>query len=203
MRHLVYLRRMILSRDNTCIDFSSHDKSQHKIYCSKSGFIGQQIQITKSLQKLIEAQDCQAFKIPQEKPFEGLPSVPVTPTLALALREIEINKLLQQRVIRFSDRLPDVTIRLISLHRTAFAELTKEYLNMHTQSLRTGHINLAKWLKESQNDTIQQQRIKLFIIVFCLGIVAPMAKKRPEENVQNTTKASVLERIINRVRAIR
>ena len=203
MKQLVYLRRMILSRDNTRIDFSSHDKSQHKIYCSKSGFIGQQIQIAKSLQKLIEAQDCQAFKIPQENPFEGLPAVLATPTLTLALREIEINQSLQQRVIRFSECLPDVTIRLISLHRSGFGELTKEYINMHAQALRAGQINLAEWLKESQNDTIQQQRIKLFIIVFCLGIVAPMAKKRPEENVQNTTKASVLERIINRVRAIR
>jgi len=209
MQHLVYLRKMILSRANTRIDFTSHQMKVVRLYCSEDGFVGEKAVITAKLKLFLQATDGKAYKINSPDPFASHPTFSASLCITDALKQMQIDNGLAQRLVIFCKRLPNVSVKLISLHRAGFGDFLQDYMSMHSASLRNGHLNIGTWINEAPDDGARHKRLQLFVIVFCLGIIAPKLAV-PTASIKNasvisedlSSKQSILNRIIRRVREI-
>jgi len=202
---------MVLAHANTCIDFTSPQQVKpSRLYCSKDGFVGERTAIATSLQFFFQAKEGKAYKINSPDPFAGKTSVTSSISITDALKQMEMDHRFEQRLLTFCERLPNVAVKLVSLHRSGFdGVLLHHYLDLHRISVRSGRLNMAAWIKEAPDDVSRHQRLQLFVAVFCLGIIAP--KKAESDSAQQrvsaqskeaASKQSILNRIIRRVRGI-
>ncbi|RME83357.1 MAG: hypothetical protein D6771_05935 [Zetaproteobacteria bacterium] len=104
----------------------------------------------------------------------------------------------RKRLLQFADRLPPVSVRLVPLHRVGFNAMPV-YLDMHRRVIRHGSCHIGAYLKEAKTAADQDQRLRTFLVSFCLGLIAPADPARAKRSSQ---RASVLARIIRRVREL-
>lgn len=196
MQNLIQLRRMILARVDSRIDYTFSGRSDSLFY-EYAGFIGDESTVAHKLRAIYQAEHAQAVKLKSIAIDKSRITPPVRGVLA-SLKEAQLPEPQRQRLARFIHRFPPVIIKLVPLHRLGFEDFA-QYLTMHHMMIEQGSCNLRQYLDEARDERELTRRLRAFIACFCLGLIVPAEKKTEHSD---SGKASVLQRIIHRVRGL-
>ncbi len=197
MQHLVQLRRMILGRSNACMQFT-YQGNRDSLYYGPDGFIGPSGAVSEKLCRIYQAEEGRVVQSPDSG--QNMPRTSAVQAVVCSLRKYQLNREAQQRLHAFIRRFPPVAVKLAPLHRIGFEDFAS-YIHLHHQSLQTGHADLRRYLAEAGSDEEQLKRLRVFLAVFCLGLIVPTKETR-RTPVRRQDARSVLSRIIQRVRGL-
>jgi len=104
-------------------------------------------------------------------------------------------------------KLPPVNVRMVPLHRYGYNDgLT--YLMLHHESLREKNFTPKSFLDHESKLTTLEQKIKVLILGYCLGLMTPDKSQMVKQTGNQATKkraskkANIANRILNKIRGI-
>ncbi len=198
MDQLVLLRRMIVARARSRLRYLDEDGAGELLY-GPDGFYGGFAEVLSHFRRTLLAERVQVSRVSDDEvSVDGMQVWSPARVVVWAVQDWAWPEAFRQRLLQFADRLPPVSVRLVPLHRVGFNAMPV-YLDMHRRVIRHGSCPIGAYLKEAKTAADQDQRLRTFLVSFCLGLIAPADPARAKRSSQ---RASVLARIIRRVREL-
>ncbi|RMD64276.1 hypothetical protein D6833_04600 [Candidatus Parcubacteria bacterium] len=197
MRNLVHLRRLILARTDSRIDYVGAHGKGSLLYC-RNGFHGTNESVIPRIRGVFLANQTRAVKLNGEAVQIPQATVPAVRAIVAAAQGWELPDPFAKRLVQFAGQLPPVSVRLAPLHRAGFQPMSS-YMEIHRQMINKGACRLDSYLREAGNASELDRRLRTFLVCFSLGLIAPA---KPNHTKEESGRLSVLARIIQRVRGL-
>jgi hypothetical protein len=206
MNSLIYLRRMIVGQKSVRLDYRI-GKNTGSLNYERAGFEGTQQEVVKKLRDVFRAD---AVKVtPYSNPAVIRHRVFAPLAISLALGNHVFDPTARASLLSFVMRLPPLIVRLYPMQRYGFRE-NAAYMKMHMLFQHNGSLRMQTYISQAGNSHEEMIRLRVMVATYTLGLIAPLNREQKQSSVgqaqqegrRKLKKASILARIIRRVRGL-
>ncbi|MDX8401694.1 MAG: hypothetical protein R8K47_03580 [Mariprofundaceae bacterium] len=202
MQGLMVLRKAVVGRMNARLRFEPEAREPVTLDHVGAGFVGRTAEVLAGVRAGFVAPRAGLHPLPQDAPGEAVCGN--AGAVIAAVNDFSPTLVEQVALRRFAGRLPPVAVKLAPLHRMGLREFAP-YVDFHRRMLRDGEVVVSEWINEAADARDLDRRLRVFVLCFCLGLIAPARRKEAKALAGESAKAgraSVLARIIQRVRGL-